>query len=152
MRRALSTLLAVGLFGWLLTLGLPTQAAKPAGVEMTTAAVASAADGSWWVLLQAERITQPGNATWYVSWVKADGSPCFVQIGEEGTQTGATWGPTDYTFAYANGEALQLGEAYPLVVDVVNAHFVETCDHGVLKTTAKNAVLDPYVPLPWSVA
>jgi hypothetical protein len=143
------------LFAFMLGISLPAQAAKPASSvnQAWSTQVTSAYDGSQWLLVQADRISQPGNAHWYISWVKADGSPCFVQLGWEGTQTGATWGPTSYTFAYYGQpvtESLQLGESYPKVVDVTSLHFVENCSYGILRSTAKDAILDPYVPLPWS--
>lgn len=155
MRKLLLPLLALIA---LIAFTLPAQAAKAPSTtnQAWTTQITSASDGSLWVLVQADKISQPGNAYWYISWVKADGSPCYVGIGQKGTQTGATWGPTSYTFAYYTDNvtkeefSLQLGEAYPSVVDVTPYAFVADCAYGVLKTSSKNVVLDPYVPLPWS--
>lgn len=163
MRRLTAALAALGLFTALLTLGLPAQAAKSTGTtsQMWTTQIASAYDGSPWLLLQADRIRQPGNAWWYVRWFNADGSNCGLTSGQEGTQTGATWGPTSYTFAYAGTNpviaSLSLGESYAKVVGVTYiSPGLRSCDHGELVTTGGGGlgwtVLDPFVALPWSVA
>lgn len=173
----------VGLFILaLLAFSLPATAAKPASNtnQMTTTRVVSVADGSEWILLQASRISQPGNALWYVSWRNADNSGCeytnngyeyaHITLGSEGTQTGATWGPTSYVFAWAGGSGastaearLQLGEATPNVVDLtwigpwggsMNGFTLRNCNHGVLMSSQPGkepVVLDNFVPLPWSV-
>ena len=152
MKRLVAALAAVAAFCALT--GIAT-AAKPSGTEMTTTQVTSAFDGSQWVLLQAEKITQPGNAVWWVEWANVDGSACARKVGQKGTQTGATWGPTSYTFAYVSEPeaSLQLGEQYLQVVGVTPATFVDDCAYGVLKSGQPGktpVVLDAYVPLPWS--
>jgi hypothetical protein len=137
-----------------LGIALPAQAAKPvsgpADIGMTTTLVESVADGSEWVVIQADRIGQAGTAVWYVAWYKADGTFCNRTTGNKGTQTGTTWGPTDFTFAYYEGGALQLGVAVEDAVDVTPLDFVRDCEYGVLWTTGPNnkgVVLDAYVPL-----
>jgi hypothetical protein len=165
-----------------LGIALPAQAAKPVSTtnQMTTVEVTSAYDGSSWLLFQAERISQPGNAVWAIQWKEADGTPCeykssgyfYAQltVGETGSQTGATWGPTSYTFSYVQDgrtilASLQLAEATP---NVVGHTFIgpwtggldepftyRSCDYGVLVSGQPGKpwkVLDDYVPLPWSVA
>jgi len=138
------------------TLSSPAQAAKPvsgpADIGMTTTLVQSVSDGSLWVIIQAERISQPGNAVWYVNWMYADGTRCGRSVGNKGTQTGATWGPTDFTFAYSSDPdtSLQLGVAVENAVDLTPLPFISDCDYGVLWSTGANnkaVMLDANVPL-----
>jgi hypothetical protein len=165
--RRITTFAVVGLLATLLVCN-PAQAAKPSDNtnQVWTSLATSTADGSQWVMIQGERIQQPGNAIWYIRWNRGqemctylNGSgyySTYTYVGEKGTQTGATWGPTDYTFAYAGINptlaSLSLGEAYPLTLGTTWAKpLIDAgCTHGVLYSTApgKDAkVLDDYVPL-----
>jgi len=143
-------------FGAVLALAVtPVQAAKPAAdVGMTTTAVTSTVDGSAWLLLQADKIKQPGNAVWVLDFQGCDRR----HVGQYGTQTGATWGPTTAPFAFASGNALQLDGTYTGVVGVAfvgpwttsNGVDLRTCTHGVLLSGQAGkpwTVLDDFVPL-----
>jgi hypothetical protein len=81
-----------------------------------------------------------------------DGTVCGRSVGNKGTQTGTTWGPTSYTFAYSSDPetSLQLGVAVENAVDLTPLPFISACDYGVLWSTGPNnkaVVLDAYVPL-----
>jgi hypothetical protein len=168
MRKLVAALVGVSVA---LLLAQPVEAAKPASTtQVTTSLATSTFDGSTWLMIQGERIQQPGNRIWTITWQRGSGvcgyynefgnGPFpYTYVGEWGIQTGATWGPTDYVFAWIGSlssgyEAqLSLGEAYPNTLGVQWAQrLIEAgCTHGVLYSVASGksaVVLDDYVPLP----
>lgn len=166
MKRTLLVLSAITalLFG----LAAPGSAARQASSVYLTP-IMSAADGSDWLLIRAEKVTLPGSQRWLLRFDGCDKMGWISVLSPiQGTQRGATWGPTEgvWTTADLGGSnaQLQIGETYTEVLWLVymgpwvngSTTDLRTCTNADLYAVTTNSgnnsrdgIIQADIPLPW---